>query len=56
MFRIGGNVGTGIMSGIVDRTHAADGLPLPKEDEIINVNEKVVENDNLKILVILLLT
>jgi len=28
MFRIGGNVGTGIMSGIVDRTHAADGFPI----------------------------
>ena len=29
MFRIGGNVGTGIMAGIVNRTHAADGFPGP---------------------------
>jgi len=29
MFRKGGNVGTGIMTGIVDRTEAADGFPGP---------------------------
>ena len=30
MFRKGGNVGTGIMTGIVDRTHAAFGFPGPE--------------------------
>jgi hypothetical protein len=37
MFRRGGNVGTGIMTGIVDRTKAANGYPNPIEDTLNTV-------------------
>lgn len=61
MFRIGGNVGTGIMSGIVDRSKHADNpwvgkerfdYPFKGEDEFVPkysddiVQEKVVETEN----------
>ena len=37
MFRRGGNVGTGIMTGIVDRTRASTGYPNPLEDTLNTV-------------------
>ena len=37
MFRRGGNVGTGIMTGIVDRTKAATGYPNPLLDTLNTV-------------------
>ena len=37
MFRKGGNVGTGIMTGIVDRTRASTGYPNPLKDTLNTV-------------------